>query len=385
MTTTKPLGELVSIQGGGTPSRGKKEFWGGPIPWATVKDFKTTSLDATLESITTDGVKNSATNIIPAGSIIIPTRMAVGKAAINTIDVAINQDLKALVPTEEVDTRFLLYFLLSKNNFLKGQAQGATVKGIKLDILKSLPFPDLPRNEQRRIAAILDKAEAIRRKREQVLELADEFLKSVFLEMFFGQTANWPNATMRSVAELINGDRSSNYPSGKDIVTEGILFLSTKNIVNSRIVLSIKQFITQTKFESLSRGKLQRNDLVVTLRGSIGQCAIFDCEHETGFINAQLMILRPSKELMPTYLHRLMTHPVIQHKLNSSKSGSAIPQLTARQIGDLEIPIPPLDAQRKFTEIVEKVAGVYTRISADQIQSEALFASISQDAFAGKL
>ena len=112
MTSTIPLGELVTIRGGGTPSRGKKEFWDGPIPWATVKDFKTTSLSSTLESITEEGVKNSATNIVPAGSIVVPTRMAVGKAAINTIDLAINQDLKALLPKGEIDTRFLLHFLL---------------------------------------------------------------------------------------------------------------------------------------------------------------------------------------------------------------------------------------------------------------------------------
>ena len=184
---------------------------------------------------------------------------------------------------------------------------------------------------------------------------------------------------------VINGDRSSNYPSGKDIVAEVVLFLSTKNISNSRIVLSNKQFITKEKFESLSRGKLQRHDLVVTLRGSIGQCAIFDCEYETGFINAQLMILRPSQDLMPTYLHRLMTHPVIQHKLTDTKSGSAIPQLTARQIGDLEIPVPPLDVQREFAEIERRVASVYSKMIADQKQAEALFGSISQRAFRGEL
>ena len=91
------LGEIVDIKGGGTPSRSINEYWDGSIPWATVKDFKSTSLESTLESITSDGVANSATNIIPAGSIIVPTRMAVGKAAINTVDLGINQDLKALL------------------------------------------------------------------------------------------------------------------------------------------------------------------------------------------------------------------------------------------------------------------------------------------------
>ena len=143
MNTSIPLGEIVEIRGGGTPSRSVEAYWGGPIPWATVKDFNSTCLDATLESITPEGVVNSATNIIPSGAIIVPTRMAVGKAAINSIDLAINQDLKALLPRENIDQQFLLHFLLSKARFLEDRAQGATVKGIKLDLLRSLEFPNL--------------------------------------------------------------------------------------------------------------------------------------------------------------------------------------------------------------------------------------------------
>ena len=90
------LGDLVEIKGGGTPSRKTPEYWGGEIPWATVKDFKTFELSTTIEKITREGLTNSASNLIPAGSIIVPTRMAVGKAAINLVDMSINQDLKAL-------------------------------------------------------------------------------------------------------------------------------------------------------------------------------------------------------------------------------------------------------------------------------------------------
>ena len=94
------LGSLVEIKGGGTPRRDLPEYWGGPIPWATVKDFVTTKIDGTQESVTELGVRKSATNIIPAGNIIVPTRMALGKAAINIVDLAINQDLKALIPID---------------------------------------------------------------------------------------------------------------------------------------------------------------------------------------------------------------------------------------------------------------------------------------------
>ena len=117
---TKKLGDLVSITGGGTPDRSNEAFWGGDIPWVTVKDFKSLEIAGAIEHITALGLKNSAANLIPAGSIIVPTRMALGKAAINTIPVAINQDLKALyvLNPQMVDRDYLFRYLLSKSSYL---------------------------------------------------------------------------------------------------------------------------------------------------------------------------------------------------------------------------------------------------------------------------
>ena len=93
-----PLGELVTIKGGGTPDRSNNCYWGGTIPWASVKDFKEIDLRSTSESITSPGLSKSVSNLIPAGSVIVLTRMAKLKGAINSIKVAINQDLKVPFP-----------------------------------------------------------------------------------------------------------------------------------------------------------------------------------------------------------------------------------------------------------------------------------------------
>ena len=239
MTGTIPLGELVTIRGGGTPSRSVPAYWNGDIRWATVKDFKSTLLAETEESITPEGIKGSATSVIPAGSVIVPTRMAVGKAAINTIDLAINQDLKALLPNSEVDNRFLLHFMLAQGQYLESQAQGATVKGIKLDLLRSLPFPRISPSEQRRIAAVLDKADAVHRKREQALALADDFLTSVFLEMFGDPTRlSSGNPVLSDVADVARG-RFSPRPRNDPRYYDGDFpFIQTGEIANSEGYLS---------------------------------------------------------------------------------------------------------------------------------------------------
>jgi type I restriction enzyme S subunit len=135
MSWTKvELGEVVSFFGGGTPSRSNPEYWGGDIPWATVKDIKGPSLDVTIDSITEEGLKNSASRIVPRGSVILPTRMALGKAAITTVPIAINQDLKVVVPKRPLNSRFLLHFLQSASNQI--QRLGA---GDSNDLAASLP------------------------------------------------------------------------------------------------------------------------------------------------------------------------------------------------------------------------------------------------------
>ena len=291
--------------------------------------------------------------------------------------------LAALAPIGKYEPSYLAHWLRAHppSQLIKDDAYPS----IRTSEVSSLEVPNLHIDEQRRIAAILDKADVIRRKREQALALADDFLRSVFAEMFFGGEAKWPFVKVSSVAELINGDRSSNYPSGIDIVGSGILFVSTKNIVQSKLNLDTKAFITRENFISLSRGKLRRNDLIITLRGSVGQAAIFDCEYETGFINAQLMILRPTERILSEYLLNLFTHPTFLNELLSSQSGSAVPQLTAGQIGRMDIPLPPISVQRRFADVCQGVTKLLQRLRQDSVQADLLFSSLSQRAFRDEL
>ena len=96
----KKLGEVVDkIIGGGTPNRSIKKYWGSEIPWVTVKDFATFNPYSTQEYITKKGLENSASHLIPKYTLITSTRMGLGKAVIYDVDVSINQDLKAIIPS----------------------------------------------------------------------------------------------------------------------------------------------------------------------------------------------------------------------------------------------------------------------------------------------
>lgn len=153
------LGDLaLTITGGGTPSKNHPAYWGGEIPWASVKDMKELKfLDDTEDHITPEGLKNSSSNLIPPGRIIVCTRMGLGKVAINRVALAINQDLKALELPKEVNSDFFL--ILYKTREVSGT--GTTVSGIKQDQLLALPAALPPVEEQSRIVAKVDELMAL--------------------------------------------------------------------------------------------------------------------------------------------------------------------------------------------------------------------------------
>ena len=157
----KRLGDIIErFVGGGTPSRSNKSYWNGNVPWVTVKDFSTFNSTESQEYITISGLRNSASNLISSGVVILSTRMAVGAAVMYGIDVAINQDLKALFPSHILRGEFLYFWFQNNAEMLSSLGSGSTVKGISLVDLKKLLFNLPPLPEQQAIATILSDMDA---------------------------------------------------------------------------------------------------------------------------------------------------------------------------------------------------------------------------------
>ena len=184
---TVSLGDVLhSIIGGGTPSKSKSEYWNGDIFWCSVKDMEDDKhyLSYTKDTITKKGLENSSANLIKAGTVITSTRMGLGRAFINKVDMAINQDLKALIPNERIDNRFLLWTIITKRNELNMLGRGSTVKGITLDILKSIEIALPPLIVQRRIADILSAYDDLIENNQKQIKLLEEAAMRLYKEWF---------------------------------------------------------------------------------------------------------------------------------------------------------------------------------------------------------
>jgi len=193
--TKKTLGDVCQFRGGGTPSKAVDHYWTGEIPWVSPKDMKSDLVCDSIDHISEDAIANSATSLIPKGSVLVVVRSGIlaktVPIAITGRDLTINQDLKALCPDSSLDSKFLFHLLHSKmDTLLSLVSRGATVHRLMTEQLRKLDLflPPLP--EQKRIIGILDQAFESRRHLESIyqkkLAALGELKKSLLQQAFSG-------------------------------------------------------------------------------------------------------------------------------------------------------------------------------------------------------
>ncbi len=152
----RKIGEIADLLGGATPSKRNPEYWKGDINWASVRDLNVDILTETEFKITIDGLRSCSTNLIEPNNVIIATRVGLGKVVINKIPTAINQDLKGVIPSKDVQLKYLYNWFKSIASHIEDNGTGATVKGVKIGFIKSLNIPIPPITEQERITQQLE-------------------------------------------------------------------------------------------------------------------------------------------------------------------------------------------------------------------------------------
>jgi type I restriction enzyme S subunit len=214
-----PLTEAIDkIVGGGTPSKAIASYFEGEIPWMTVKDMNKFRLIDTVDHISQEGVDNSSTNVIPAGTPIVATRMSLGKIVRANFDSAINQDLKAIFLNNEINDFYFEFWYRSMAPVIESMGTGTTVKGIKLTQLHSLDFMLPPRAEQKRIVEKLDsllaQVDIIQKRLENLPNIIKRFRQSVLAAAVSGKlTEQWrkDNECQKSTVEIKKDIRSYRY------------------------------------------------------------------------------------------------------------------------------------------------------------------------------
>ncbi len=277
---------------------------------------------------------------------------------------ALNQRVACLrlKDSAQYDKSFLYCFLNSDyfENKCIQSAKGVAQKNMSIEWLKEYQIPNLSLVEQKEIAAVLNKISELISARTMQLSKMDMFVKSRFIELFGDPVSNsmgLPTEPMTTVCTIIDGDRGKNYPKQDEFSDTGYcLFLNAKNVTATGFSFENRMFITKEKDDALHNGKLERGDVVLTTRGTLGNLAFYDdsVPFENVRINSGMVILRMKKSVMTEVFFMEQFKLQLQSIKGKIASGSAQPQLPISTMNKIRILLAPMALQEQFAAFVEQ-------------------------------
>jgi type I restriction enzyme, S subunit len=393
------LGSFCDVIAGGTPPRSNSAYYGGPIPWVKISDMLQGEITDTDEKITEEALANCNTKLLPAGTILLSIFATIGRSAVLRVPATTNQAIVGIIPRkDDIDKLYFRHFLDAASTSLASKGRGVAQNNINSSILRDLEIPIPHKNgkpdlaEQKQIAAILDKADAIRRKLQQSLRLSDDFLRSVFLDMFGDpEGQGWESTTVEELASEKKGSiRTGPFGSQllhSEFVDEGIAVLGIDNAVRNKFAWGQPRFITEEKYEDLKRYTVHPGDVLITIMGTCGRCAIVPPDIPKAINTKHLCcITLDPKKCLPEFLHSyFLLHPMAKSYLGQSAKGAIMDGLNGGLIKSLPVPIVPIALQRKYAQLVKSRTRLADRLTTQAIESEALFSSLQQRAFRAEL
>lgn len=267
-------------------------------------------------------------------------------------------------------------------------ATGASYPAVSDKIIceSKLPLPPLP--EQRRIAAILDKADALCAKRREAIAKLDQLLKSVFLEMF-GDEAE-ASTTVADITASASAMRTGPFGSQllhSEFVDSGIAVLGIDNAVSNQFSWGKPRYITEQKYSKLSRYRVLPSDVLITIMGTCGRCAVAPEDIPLAINTKHLCCITLDRsKCEPEFLHSyFLMHPIARNYLESRAKGAIMSGLNLGIIKELPIALPSIERQLQFVSVKRKLRQQLARSESQLARLDRLFASLQHQAFAGTL
>ncbi len=351
---------------------------------------------------------------IRPGDLVIGMSGSIGRPCFNRTNETflLNQRVGKFHPNEKVISTAYLAIVLAtlEPHFLRISA-GSGIKNLSTKQIKEALIPLPPFTEQRRIVAkldrlmlIYDQLEEQKKHRDNIRTAARESaldaltsattaeevetawkrinnnwdvvvntpesidsLRSLILDLYttrqIGRADALAPRSLSEVVELFNGDRSASYPSKDQRVASGVPFINAGHLQNGQVEMENMDYITLEKFNSLKGGKVQIDDILFCLRGSLGKCAIVK-DLKQGTVASSLVILRPNYEVIPAYLLRFLQSGSCIRQIKKYNNGSAQPNLAAKNLSRFEIYLPSLTDQQRIIARVDELMALSDQLEA---------------------
>ena len=368
-----------AIFAGATPSTSRPEYWeNGSIPWIPSGCCHDCDIDVAPKFITEAGLQNSSTKLIPANTTVMAlTGATCAQLGYLTFESCANQSVVAFVENKDkANSRYLYYALLAAREEILSHKSGGAQGGINQEDCSNTILPFISLAEQEASAAYLDDKSAkideciklLELQKTDILKFHDAVisetitlgldrqvnLKDSGLRFVGMLPRDWEVKQIKNVATFHNGDRGVNYPSGNDLVDSGVPFLTSNNL--HQLILDVDnagcKFITRERYDILGGAKIQINDIVYCLRGSVGNCSL-NKQLTEGTVASSLMVIRPT-DIVPEYLNYLLHSDIIKNQTNVNMNGTCAANLSADNVSRYKIPVPPVSEQKDIVDTLNK-------------------------------
>jgi len=333
----------------------------------------------------------------PSGTLVVPNDICIAWDGANagTVGYGLNgligSTIARLRPADEtrVFTPYVAKYLQSKFEVLNQSTTGATIPHVSRDRLMGLS-PAIPEYvEQRRIAAILDKADAIRRRRQALLKDSDELIRAAFLQLLEGL----PDSRI-SIEELLpatpNAIRTGPFGSQllhSEFTENGIPVLGIDNVVTNRFRWAERRYVSAEKYQELRRYRVFPGDVMVTIMGTTGRVCIAPHDLPECISTKHLCTISPNRErLSPEFLWAsLLWDPVVRAQAAREGKGAIMEGWNMGIVRGLLIKLPTIAQQQTFAAFVRKMEMLRIKYQTAELQANELFSSLAQRAFNGQL
>ena len=397
---SRPLGELATTTSGGTPNRKRKDYYGGSIPWVKSGELNDDYIFETEEHITEAGLKNSSAKLFPSGTVLIALYGAtVGKTSILRTDASTNQAVCGITPGPDLDAGYLRYHLISLRREFLSHRYGGAQPNISQQIVRhqKIAYPQLP--EQKKIAHILSTVQRAIEAQERIIQTTTELKKALMHKLFTEglrhepqkQTEigpvpeSWAVTTIGDVTTVKGGKRLS---KGDKLVERdtGFPYIRVTDLNEFSVDVRGLLFLTEEAQRPISRYIINRDDVYISIAGSIGITGMIPPELDGANLteNAARLIANDQTQLPPRFLMYWLASHHCQAEIKAQTVKNAQPKLALARIKSLKMPLPSRDEQIEIARALDLTGCKTENARAKRTQLQDLFRTLLHELMTAK-
>lgn len=312
-----------------------------------------------------------------------------GMVGTNLIGVIGSTLARLSIVNNTLNSNYLFWYLRSINDIIKSQRTGATIPHVNGNALKELEIPLPPLHIQEKIAEILDKADELRRKDQELQDKYDQLAQAIFIDMFGDPVKNEKGWEVKKLGDVCSKIGSGATPSGgnESYKTDGISLIRSLNVHQNEFKYKDLAFIDEKQADKLKNVIVEENDVLFNITGaSVCRTTIVPLNVLPARVNQHVAILRFKIEyVLPFFAVRLLSNYIMNRNLYAlaTQGGATREAITKEQLQKLEIIVPPIHLQEEFAKKIEIIHQLKAQTNA--VKSEELFQSLLQRAFKGEL